>query len=599
MRRELGACERLVRWIHGIRLQLSRRITAVHHTGVVTTDIVRNIMIEPLCNLADGCAVVVRDTMGIPRSRPDPAWTSVFTVGDYRLKRMSRDNDTIRYALRKRLVEFPSHCPAWNQVARNSHFSVENLAPLEPVQWLEHFYGRFEDRNKVADWTRAIQGMAEFDTKRLRDPSAVPQLVAFSKEEPYMKYTKVKPRVIFDFRDKRWVLREAVFTSRYVMKWKHDVKTNIENQRCDLSPVIYTPGLTPGEVSEWLHYWTFERKFDCRVEGDCSSFDGHNCVESHNLFIDFAKRAGADTLTLRDLLAMKTVEIETPDGSLKIRMSGKVWSGQPATSLKDSIVVGHLITHILQPFVLGVDYSLMVCGDDTLILCGTQMLRRVRSAEFDLATRASRLGHDLEVKYYTKRSMYQATYCSKRTVFYLTGESSQSPMLGRLMIKFGQVPHEITDYVAWMAPQMRELVLHSACPYVRSWAQRWCDTMAITFDVGPCVPLGTECMAVPYGITVDDWENYLRLHPPRSDGVWHLPLDHVTSRIIQTDVGDLEQPTEEQNVYMVPNLNPSAGVVQWFAGKYYAYKNRRNAARRAPTHREWLERCEQPSSLYF
>lgn len=466
------------------------------------------------------------------RKNVDYDWISAFRVGDYMMPRPARNNIALSYALTMRVLAGTEYAEKWQQAEHLPHWQFPTLPDVDFETWITTFFGRRKDKTSVKAYRDAWRNLPTF----VRPKSII--VHAFVKDEGYAGSTDtLKPRAVMDVKDKRQVLRPQLACCRINLKLKEMCTSAMSaGDRMVLGieavpSIIYTGGLNPEELGGLYGYWL--AKFPFVVEGDFAEFESRVTVDALNHEFQWYRKLGLDEDTCCDFELQQKVTI-IGDLGIKVTREGGRLSGVPNTSLGNSYLNACLYYTILKlaGFLPGIHYVMFILGDDNLILCSKKCsayLHLVGAAPF------AEYGMKLEAQYWYPKQAFQATFCSQRFILTPLGYRL-TPMIGRLLIKAGQVPHDVTDYINYLSPIMKDYFSHASCPFVKVWALKWLQSMSIVVDNNEnCVVADSTMMEEAYGYTVVQWAQFLDLHPPRRDGAWLLPNEPIVDALVQTD----------------------------------------------------------------
>lgn len=498
--------------------------------------------------------------------KPGVGYHSLFRWGSYVPPRPAKDVDSVIESIHRRISTGPEQAPeGWPRAADFNGWDIGNnpddteiengaLRRLAFNDWVTRIYGRRNNPNLVKEYSDAY-------TRRVRaDFVPRPELrVTFNvKDECYPgKSFDVKPRGVFDVVDKTQTVLPALFSSTV----SHFLGRRGPDGLGHASGITYTGGMTPAEIGLW-----FDRAkaiFPCAIEGDYASFESRVNVDLLEKEFQWYERLGADEQTASDFRIQKKVTYQFYRSGAKLvytRVGGRC-SGVPNTSVGNSYVNALVIhtTMLAGGFRPRVDYVALVLGDDNLIMATPAAYEYYKA---NCVRAAAQFGMILEPVFHPQERLMEASFCSMRFVYDTSGRCTLQPKLGRLLLKTGQVPEEITDYVKYLAPTMAMYARSSPCPLTKAWATKWCATTGTSVDMDPAAwpPFNHHH---GYALHLDEWQEFIQRHPPTPDGRWFLPNDAVVNAIIERDC-PVEWPLNRNGYAVSEAFAPPGKVQRWY-----------------------------------
>ncbi len=470
--------------------------------------------------------------------RQSPDWCKLVGLTWYDAPRLERNDDSELAAVAMRLgagVEFGAEYPnfrVWDVNWSDNAISFDN--------WLGNFYGRRDEKSMVREYTAARE---RYLIKGCGDDLNVE---ANLKDERYAgKLNEVKPRLVMKVGDLSQQVEIAPFATGLTMSIKDYCRTVDES-------IVYECGMTAEEVGAWME--ARMQEFPIAIENDYSQFESRVTYEALHANHRFYADSGAPPNTRKQFRTYYN-PIFRLNGRKFRRIASRV-SGVADTSLGNSHANALAIAGILAElgYLKGIDYALIVKGDDSVLFCTEQVLEDLPLIEERIAA----LGHKAKMVVRTRADYDLIEYCSCRFIRASSGEMTMVTKFGKMLANGVHCP-PTADWTKYVVPMMIQHYQYSPSTLTQWWAWRWLTVATETPEI-PEPEVDTGHLAV-YGLTPQQFKEGLGTP---AGPVWRIPDNHVTRVIVETDCP--VDTTESHNNYRPPvpfvaPMRPKSSVV--------------------------------------
>ena len=448
--------------------------------------------------------------MGRELVKQAPDWCKVIGLTWYDAPRLEKDSASELAAIGLRLgqgVEFGAEYPKyiiWDVKWHDYAMSFEN--------WITNLYGRRDEKHMVDEYRRCWERL-ERGGGHGRDL----HVQAFLKDERYPgKLGKVKPRCVMKVSD----LAQQVYVSPFVSGVTMAIKRYC--REIDES-IVYDCGFTAEETGDWVE--RMAARFPYAIENDYSEFEARVTYQALTANHEFYKYAGAPPRTLRQFATYYNPIFHLRGFRFR-RIASRV-SGVSDTSLGNSHANALAMAGCLAEmgFLKGIDYALIVKGDDSLCFTTAEVVARIDEIESYIV----KLGMKTKmiVRSRANGDYERMEYCSCR---FIEGDGGLTMVtkFGRTLASGVQCPPD-ADWSTYVVPVMVQYYIYSPSSLTRWFAWRWLREVT----EGPLdEPEVLQSHLRVYGLTPQQFKEGLG---KPTGPVWRIPDNFVTRTIIELD----------------------------------------------------------------
>lgn len=441
----------------------------------------------------------------------NPDWCKVAGLTWYTPPRLEKNSDSEKAAIAMRLgagCEQAAVYPAlkiwdvdWNTQAMSFH------------TWITHFYGR---RDVPSMKERYMIAKMRVDRGQRASQDLIVQ--GFLKDERYTgKNFKVKPRLVMQVSD----LRQQVFIAPAVASASKAI--HIHCRDVDES-IVYDSGFTAQETGAWAQ--RMMSRFDFCIENDFAEYESRVTVQALQANHEYYCSIGMPKQAL-DQFRTYYNPIFYIAGQ-KFRRWGSRCSGVADTSLGNSHAnaLAHVGAFTALGFLKGVDYAIIVKGDDSLIFC----TEAVANCKDQIEAYMSALGLSSKITVRSKAAgeFPLIEFCSCRFISSVDGGLTMVTKFGKFLANGIHCPHD-SDWLKYVAPMMLQFYRFSPSSLTSWFAWKWIQHNLIEDLPEPVIIPGH---LEPYRVSVESFKSSLG---EPTGPIWRVPDNYVTRAVVQCD----------------------------------------------------------------